>query len=91
MTAVRGSRPEWSISRVSLILSTEIKQRLAPKGVRWLYLRNECKRIVKRRLDMEVFLFGNRVDSIAISHQTAALIPPAFKIQRCEPAVGVYK
>ncbi|PIG80357.1 putative PKS-like enzyme [Aspergillus arachidicola] len=67
---------------VSLTLSTEIKQRLPSEGVRWLYLRNECKRILNGRMDMEVLLFDGKMDLIAISHQTAVLIPPASKIQK---------
>ncbi|KAJ1714953.1 PKS-like enzyme [Aspergillus flavus] len=51
---------------VSLTLSTEIKQRLPSEGVRWLYLRNECKRILNGRMDMEVLLFDEKMDLIAI-------------------------
>ncbi|KAE8361347.1 hypothetical protein BDV27DRAFT_160810 [Aspergillus caelatus] len=61
---------------VSLTLSTEIQQRLPSEGVRWLYLRNECKRILNGRMDMEALLFDEKMDLIAISHQTAVLIPP---------------
>lgn len=67
---------------VSLTLSVEIKQRLPKEGVRWLYLRNECKRILNGRMDMEVLLFDEKMDLIAISHQTAVLIPPAGKMQK---------
>ncbi|GAB1201457.1 hypothetical protein APSETT445_000031 [Aspergillus pseudonomiae] len=67
---------------VSLMLSTEIKQRLPPEGVRWLYLRNECKRILNGRMDMEVVLFDEKINLIATSHQTAVLIPPASKMQK---------
>ncbi|KAE8404937.1 thioesterase-like superfamily-domain-containing protein [Aspergillus pseudonomiae] len=67
---------------VSLMLSTEIKPRLPPEGVRWLYLRNECKRILNGRMDMEVLLFDEKINLIAISHQTAVLIPPASKMQK---------
>lgn len=37
------------ILHVSLKISTEIKQRLTAEGVRWFYLRSECKRIVNGR------------------------------------------
>ncbi|KAK1149443.1 hypothetical protein N8T08_006666 [Aspergillus melleus] len=67
---------------VSLALSVEIKQRLPAEGVRWLYLRNECKRILNGRMDMEVLLFDEKMHLIAISHQTAVLIPPARKMQK---------
>ncbi|PLB54132.1 hypothetical protein P170DRAFT_460361 [Aspergillus steynii IBT 23096] len=67
---------------VSLTMSTEIKQRLPEEGVRWLYLRTECKRVVDGRMDLEVLMFDERMDLIAIGHQTAVLIPPVSKIQK---------
>lgn len=70
------------ILHVSLTISTEIKQRLPAEGVRWLYLRSECKRILNGRMDLEVLVFDERVDLIAIGHQTAVLIEGASKIQK---------
>ncbi|RAK89610.1 PKS-like enzyme [Aspergillus costaricaensis CBS 115574] len=67
---------------VSLTLSTEIKQRLPAEGVRWLYLRTECKRILNGQMDMEVLIFDERMDLIAISQQVAALVPANSKIQK---------
>ncbi|GAT22713.1 PKS-like enzyme [Aspergillus luchuensis] len=67
---------------VSLTLSTEIKQRLPAEGVRWLYLRTECKRILNGQMDMEVLIFDERMDLIAISQQIAALVPANSKIQK---------
>ncbi|GKZ37574.1 hypothetical protein AbraIFM66950_009187 [Aspergillus brasiliensis] len=67
---------------VSLTLSTEIKRKLPPEGVRWLYLRTMCKEILDGRIDMEVLIFDEKMDLIAISHQIAALIPAKSKIQK---------
>lgn len=67
---------------VSSTLSVEIKQRLPVEGVRWLYLRNECKRILNGLMDMGVLLFDENLDLIVISHQTAVLIPPAGKMEK---------
>ncbi|PYI11157.1 hypothetical protein BO78DRAFT_163449 [Aspergillus sclerotiicarbonarius CBS 121057] len=78
-----GSKEFWAETlNVSLTLSTEIKQKLPPQGVRWLYLRTECKRILNGRMDMEVLVFDERMDLIAISHQVAAIISAKSKIQK---------
>lgn len=70
------------ILHVSLTISTEIKQRLPAEGVRWLYLRSECKRVLNGRMDLEVLVFDERMDLIAISHQTAVLIEGTSKMQK---------
>ncbi|PYH38800.1 PKS-like enzyme [Aspergillus neoniger CBS 115656] len=78
-----GTRNFWAkMLNVSLTLSTEIKQRLPAEGVRWLYLRTECKRILNGQMDMEVLIFDERMDLIAISQQIAALVPANSKIQK---------
>ncbi|KAE8163423.1 thioesterase-like superfamily-domain-containing protein [Aspergillus tamarii] len=61
-----SKRLKARMANVSLTLSTEIKQRIILKG----------------RMDMQVLLFDEKMDLIAISHQTAVLIPPASKIQK---------
>ncbi|OJI91504.1 hypothetical protein ASPTUDRAFT_38528 [Aspergillus tubingensis CBS 134.48] len=78
-----GARNFWGKTlNVSLTLSTEIKQRLPAEGVRWLYLRTECKRILNGQMDMEVLILDERMDLIAISQQIAALVPANSKIQK---------
>ncbi|KAE8132415.1 hypothetical protein BDV38DRAFT_287732 [Aspergillus pseudotamarii] len=77
-----STRLKARMVNVSLTLSTEIKQRLPSEGVRWLYLRNKYKHILQGQMDMEVLLFNEKMDLIAISHQTAVLIPPVSKIQK---------
>ncbi|PWY64425.1 hypothetical protein BO83DRAFT_411398 [Aspergillus eucalypticola CBS 122712] len=53
-----GARKFWGkILNVSLTLSTEIRQRLPAEGVRWLYLRTECKGILNDQMDMGVLNF----------------------------------
>lgn len=70
------------ILHVSLTISTEIKQRLPAEGVRWLYLRSECKRVLNGRMDLEVLVFDENMDLIAIGHQTAVLIDSTSKMQK---------
>ncbi|GJP97113.1 hypothetical protein AnigIFM59636_001740 [Aspergillus niger] len=70
------------VLNVSLTLSTDIKQKLPPEGVRWLYLRTECKKIMNGQMDMQVLIFNERMDLIAISRQVAVLVPAKSKIQK---------
>ncbi|PYI10935.1 hypothetical protein BO78DRAFT_414032 [Aspergillus sclerotiicarbonarius CBS 121057] len=83
-------RPDWRVLRddgsrilrtpvvnVTLLLSVEIKARLPPEGVRWLYMRSEAKAIERGRMDLQNLLFDERIQLVAISHQVAHLIPAA--------------
>ncbi|RDH31631.1 PKS-like enzyme [Aspergillus welwitschiae] len=70
------------VLNVSLTLSTDIKQKLPPEGVRWLYLRTECKKIMNGQMDMQVLVFNERMYFIAISRQVAVLVPAKSKIQK---------
>jgi len=67
---------------VSLSLTTETKKRLPPEGVRWLYLRSEIKSVQQGRMDLEVLVFDEGLELVAISHQVAQMIPPVDKKQR---------
>lgn len=66
---------------VTLRMSTEIKKNLPAQGVRWLYMRTEAKSIVNGRLDMQVLLFDEGMELVAVSNQVAQIIPATQKIQ----------
>jgi acyl-CoA thioesterase len=63
----------------TLSMSTEIKKELPPDGVRWLYLRSEAKAIRNGRMDLEVLLFDQDMELVALSRQVAVLIPSMNK------------
>ncbi|KAJ5180538.1 thioesterase-like superfamily-domain-containing protein [Penicillium capsulatum] len=67
---------------VTLKMSTEIKKNLPADGTRWLYMRTEAKRIVDGRLDMEVLLFDQDMQLIAISNHVGQIIPASRKMQK---------
>ncbi|KAK2612034.1 hypothetical protein QQS21_001999 [Conoideocrella luteorostrata] len=63
----------------TLSMSTEIKRKLPSEGVRWLYARSTTKSIVNGRLDIQVLLFNEKMDLIAISNQVNQIIPSTKK------------
>ncbi|KAL4934761.1 hypothetical protein BDV06DRAFT_235289 [Aspergillus oleicola] len=65
----------------TVTLCTEIKQRLPAEGVRWLYLRTVCKRIVDGRMDLEVLVYDERMDLVVVSHQAVVLVPATAKMR----------
>ncbi|PFH59144.1 hypothetical protein XA68_12764 [Ophiocordyceps unilateralis] len=69
---------------VTLNMTTEIKKKLPPEGVRWLYARTEAKSIVNGRLDAQVLLFDERMELVAISNQVNQIIPATQKSTKAE-------
>jgi hypothetical protein len=67
---------------VTLSMSTEIKKMLPKDGIRWLYMRTEAKRLEGSRMDLEVLLFDETMDLVAISHQVAWIVTGVEKTQR---------
>jgi hypothetical protein len=67
---------------VTLSMSTEIKKKLPKEGVRWLYMRTEAKKLEGSRIDMEVLLFDEDLDLVAISHQVAWIVTGVEKTQK---------
>jgi hypothetical protein len=63
-----------AIINVTLSMSTEIKRKLPSDGVQWLYMRTKVKKLEGSRMDMEVLLFDECMDFIAISHQVAWIV-----------------
>ncbi|RAQ45635.1 hypothetical protein AFGD_005950 [Aspergillus flavus] len=78
-----GSKePITQTLHVTLSMSTEVKRNLPRKGVRWLYLRSEVKRIVDGRMDMEILLCDETMELIAVSQHAAHIIPSAQKLEK---------
>lgn len=71
-----------SFVNVTLSLSFEIKKRLPLKGTRWLCLRSEIKRVQEGRMDLEVLIFDQSMELVAISHQVGQIIRPVDKTRR---------
>lgn len=63
-------------------MSTEIKQRLPEDGVQWLYMRTEAKKLEGSRMDMEVLLFDETMELVAISHQVAWIVTGVEKTKK---------
>lgn len=71
-----------SFANATLSLSIEIKKKLPTEGVRWLCLRSEIIRVQQGRMDLEVLVFDESMELVAISHQVGQIIPPVDKNQR---------
>jgi hypothetical protein len=67
---------------VTLSMSTEMKKRLPKEGMRWLYMRTEAKKLEGSRMDMEVLVFDESMDLVAISHQVAWIVTGVEKTQK---------
>lgn len=67
---------------VTLSMSTEIKKNLPAEGVRWLYMRTEAKSIVDGRMDLQILMFDETMDLVAVTAQVAHIIPAAQKKQK---------
>ena len=67
---------------VTMTMSTEVKRKLPEEGVRWLYLRSEAKSIINGRMDLEVLIFDEGMELIAICNQVAQIVPALEKNQR---------
>ncbi|KAG8414400.1 hypothetical protein J3459_014786 [Metarhizium acridum] len=67
---------------VTLSMSTEIKKKLPQEGVRWLYLWTETKSIINGRMDLQVLLFDETMDLVAVTSHVAQIIPAGQKNQR---------
>lgn len=58
----------------SLATSIEIKKRLPPGGVKWLFMRAVAKQIKNGRMSMEVMIFDEGMDLVALSQQLNPII-----------------
>ncbi|KAJ5280860.1 PKS-like enzyme [Penicillium angulare] len=67
---------------VTLSMSTEIKKNLPREGVRWLYLRTEAKHIENGRMDLEILLYDEKMELVAVNNQVAQIIPAMGKSKK---------
>lgn len=68
----------------TLRMSTEVKKRLPVEGVRWLYMRTETKSIVNGRMDLQILMFDEAMELVAVTAQVAQIIPAAQKKERAK-------
>ena len=54
---------------LSLTINIEIKKLLPATGVKWLFLRSQAKQIKDGKMSMEVMLFDQDMDLVALSQQ----------------------
>ncbi|TGO88171.1 hypothetical protein BPOR_0178g00010 [Botrytis porri] len=58
----------------SLATSVEIKQLLPPGGTKWLFRRARAKEVQDGRLSMEVMVFDEGMELVALSQQLCPII-----------------
>lgn len=58
----------------SLSTSIEIKKLLPPEGTKWLFLRAQAKEIKNGRMSMEVLVFDEHMELVALSQQLCPII-----------------
>ncbi|KAG9233320.1 thioesterase-like superfamily-domain-containing protein [Amylocarpus encephaloides] len=58
----------------TLATTVEIKKRLPPGGVKWLFMRSEAKEIKNGRMSMEVAVYDEHMDLVALSQQLNLVI-----------------
>lgn len=58
----------------TLTMDLDVKKKLPPGGVQWLRQRVESKMIGSGRFDVEVLLFDEDGDLVALSHQVAMIV-----------------
>ncbi|KAK5988496.1 hypothetical protein PT974_09979 [Cladobotryum mycophilum] len=68
----------------TLVMATEIKKKLPPEGVRWLYLRTAVKSVMNGRVNREALLFDEAMELVAISNHIVQIIPAGNKDQKIE-------
>lgn len=59
---------------ISLSNTIEIKKRLPAGGVKWLFMRAQAKQIKDGRMSMEVMVFDEGMDLVALSQQLCPII-----------------
>ena len=58
----------------TLSMSLEIKRSLPPEGVKWLFVRAQAKEVRNGRMDVEVMIFDQDMELVALSHQICLVI-----------------
>lgn len=68
--------------QTTIFLQLEIKKKLPPEGVRWLYIRLETKVIQNGRQDLQLLCFDEGMDLVAIRTGVEQIVPPVSKERR---------
>lgn len=58
----------------TVLLNVDIKKKLPPGGVEWLYTRVQNKRVKDGRLDIDIVVLDEEGDIVAISNQVALIV-----------------
>ena len=62
----------WIISTVST--STEMKRLLPKEGCKWLFMRSTVKTIIDSRMDLDIVLFDEKMELVALSQHICQII-----------------
>ena len=58
----------------TLTLDIELKKPLPAEGVEWIFVRSRSRQIKDGRMDLEVMVFDQEMDLVAISHHVCFVI-----------------
>jgi len=58
----------------TVVLNLDVKKPLPEEGVDWLFVRTQAKRIMNGRLDLEVMVFDETGDIVALSHHVVLVL-----------------
>lgn len=58
----------------TVLLNLDVKKALPEEGVEWLFVRTQSKRISRGRLDLEVIVFDDVGDVVALSHHVVMVL-----------------
>ena len=62
------------ITSATLSLNMEVKKKLPPEGVRWLFSRSRAKQIKDGRMDNEIVILDEHGELVALCHQVHQVI-----------------
>lgn len=65
---IRGGPAGGRMWYPTLLLNLEVKKALPEAGVKWLFVRLECKRILNGRYDLEVLILDAEGELVAVSN-----------------------
>lgn len=70
----KGQGPFWY---PTLLLNLDVKKSLPPEGVKWLAIRVQTKRVKNGRMDLEVHVYDEHGDIVALSHHVTFVLDAA--------------
>ncbi|KAH8653345.1 thioesterase-like superfamily-domain-containing protein [Xylariales sp. PMI_506] len=66
----------------TLALNLDIKRALPEEGVEWIFARIQSKAILNGRMDLEIIMFNEAMELIAISHHVAMIVSTARNLAK---------